>query len=87
MFYNSEMAYNFIFFFLLLPHANVCRGLHGQFRSGKEQQQHSARKTLKSCAVFSGVRYGELLNLSAIRFRLPPVLGHNRLSRSVPFDV
>ena len=51
MFYNSEVACNCIFF-LLLPHANACRGLHGQFRSGKEQQQHSARKVLKSCAVF-----------------------------------
>lgn len=53
MFYNSEIAYSCIFF-LLLPHANACRGLHGQFRSGKEQQQHSARKTLKSCGVFLG---------------------------------
>ena len=30
-------------FFLLLPHANACRGLRGQFRSGKEQQQQQEK--------------------------------------------
>ena len=46
-----------------------------------------SKKSTKILCRFSEVHYTELLNLSAIRFRLPPVLGHNRLNRYLPFDM
>ena len=86
MFYNSEIAYNCIFFFAF----TTCKRLPGASWAvpvWKRTTTTFSKKNTKILCRFSGVHYGELLNLSAIRFRLSPVLGHNRLSRSFPFDV
>lgn len=86
MFYNSEVAYNCIFFFAF----TTCKRLPGASWAvpvWKRTTTTFSKKSTKILCRFSEVHYTELLNLSAIRFRLPPVLGHNRLNRYLPLDM